>query len=234
VEGAFGFVEDEGVGAAADDGDGPCGRRGGGGGFGVGDAGHFDDAGAGGLDFVEEVGGAEFVFGEGVDVGDGFAAGGFADEFDLVAFDVLDGEDVEFGEEVEGEVVDGVAEDGFLDEEDVAFCLFDLLDHVEEVGSFFFEDLVHLSVVVDDDLVLHVGLWGAELELYQGYPGFLHPCRATSAFDDGLVEYEPFDHFAVFYRAAHFLDYPNVFEIDVVCVLLIYGFEHGIDCHGTE
>ena len=70
MEGALGFVEDEGVGAAADYGDGSGGV---GGGF-VCYASYFYNAGAGGLDFVEEFGGAEFVFGEGVDVGDGFAA----------------------------------------------------------------------------------------------------------------------------------------------------------------
>jgi len=57
---------------------------------------------------------------------------------------------------VEGEVVDCVTEDGFLDEEDVAFCLLDFLNHIEEVGSLFFEDLIHLSVVVHNDLVFHL------------------------------------------------------------------------------
>ena len=103
MEGAFGFVEDEGVGAAADYGDG----FGGVGRWLVCDAGYFYSAGAGGLDFVEEFGGAEFVFGEGVDVRDGFAADALwvllglgverergcrylAYEFDFVAFDVFD------------------------------------------------------------------------------------------------------------------------------------------------
>ena len=70
MEGAFGFVEDEGVGAAADYGDG----FGGVGGMFVCYASYFYDAGTGGLDFIEELGGAEFVFGEGVDVRDGLAA----------------------------------------------------------------------------------------------------------------------------------------------------------------
>ena len=70
MEGAFGFVEDEAVGAAADYGDG---SRCVGGEF-VCYASYFYDAGAGGLDFIEEFGGAEFVFGEGVNVGNGFAA----------------------------------------------------------------------------------------------------------------------------------------------------------------
>lgn len=106
METALGFVEDEGVGAAADDGDGFAGRL---------CTGDFDEAGSGRLCFFDQVGGTEFVFGEGVDVGDGFAAGGFADEFYFVTFDVFDAEDVEFGEEVEGEFVDCVTEDRFLD-----------------------------------------------------------------------------------------------------------------------
>lgn len=229
VEGTFCLVEDEGVGAAADDGDSfvaIC-RF-------LADAGDLDDAGAGGLDFVEEVGGAELVFGEGVDVGDGFAAEGFADEFDLGAFDVFDGEDVEFGEEVEGEVVDGVAEDGFLDEQDVAFCFLYLLDHVEEVGALFFEDFVHLAVVVYDDLVFHVGFWGGELELDEAYSGFFHSRGAAAGFYDWLVEDEAVYHFAVFDCSAYFLDYPYVFQIDVVGGLLIYRFEHGVYGHRAK
>ncbi len=70
MEGALGFVEDEGIGTAADYGDGfggVCGVF-------VCYASYFHNAGARGLDFVEEFSGAEFVFSEGVDVGDGFAA----------------------------------------------------------------------------------------------------------------------------------------------------------------
>lgn len=55
VKGAFCFVEDEGVGAAADDGDSLTG------GF-VGDACDFYGAGTRGLDFFKEVRGTEFIF----------------------------------------------------------------------------------------------------------------------------------------------------------------------------
>ena len=140
----------------------------------MGDSCAFDDAGSGGLDFFEEFRRAEFVFCEGVDVGDWFASCRFANELYFITFNVFNAQDVEFGEEVQGEVVDGVAEDGLLDQEDVTFCFFDFLDEVEEVGPFFFEDLVHLSVVVYDDLVLHVGLGRGELELDEAYAGFFH------------------------------------------------------------
>ena len=197
-------------------------------------SGDFDDAGAGALDFVKEVGGGEFVFGEGFDVGDGFAGEGFADEFDFVAFDVFDGEDVEFGEEVEGEVVDGVAEDGFLDEEDVAFGFFDLFDHVQEICSFFFEDFVHLPVVVDHYLILHVWLRWTKLELYEAYSGFLHSGWTTSAFYDWLIQDKSINHFAVFYRSPYFFDYSDVLQIDIVSGFLIDCLQDRVDCHRTK
>ena len=74
MERALGLVEDEGIGAASDDGDGAGGVF-----LGVLDAGDFGEAGAEAADFLDEVGGAEFVFCEAVDVCDGFAAGGFAE-----------------------------------------------------------------------------------------------------------------------------------------------------------
>ena len=66
MQAALGFVEDERVGAAADDGDGLAGAF---------DTRDFDSARAGGLDFFDEIGVAKLVFGEGVDVGYWFAAG---------------------------------------------------------------------------------------------------------------------------------------------------------------
>lgn len=120
------------------------------------DARDFDRTRPRGGDFFHKGSGAEFVLGEVFDVGDGFAAGGFADEFDFVPLDVFDAHDVHLFEEVEGIDVDGVTEDGFLNKEDVAFGGFDLFDKVEDVGAFFFDDFVHLSVVVDHYCVFHL------------------------------------------------------------------------------
>ena len=80
MEGAFGFVEYEGISAATDYGDSFWGV----GGWFVCYACYFYNAGAGCLDFVEELGGAEFVFGEGVDIGDRFAADTLWDSLGLV------------------------------------------------------------------------------------------------------------------------------------------------------
>jgi len=189
VEGALSFVQDEGVSATAHNADSLACALG---------TGNLNHSATAALTLLDEICGSELRLVKGVDIGDRFAAGGFADELYLVALDIFDAKDVEFGEEVEGEFVDCVAEDGFLDEEDVAFCLFDLLDHVEEVCSLFFENFVHLAVVVYYDGVFHlrklascwkigekayIWLGRAELELNESYPCLLHSDRSTTVFD---------------------------------------------------
>ena len=62
---------------------------------------------------------AQLLRGDAVDVGDGLAAEGPGDELDVGALDVGHDHDVHLGQEVEGELVVGVAEDGLLDEDDV-------------------------------------------------------------------------------------------------------------------
>ena len=55
------------------------------------------------------------------------------DELDVLPLDVLDDEDLHLREEVERELVDGVAQDRLLDQQHVAARLGDLLAHVENV-----------------------------------------------------------------------------------------------------
>jgi hypothetical protein len=100
---------------------------------------------------------SKFVFRKRLDVRYGFAPEALGEELDLVALDIFHGKDVQPLKEVEGGVVDGIAEDGFLNEEDIAASFFDLFADVQEVLSLFFEDLVHLAVIRDDDGVVHLG-----------------------------------------------------------------------------
>ncbi len=59
---------------------------------------------------------------------------------------------------MEGKFVDGISEDRLLNEEHIAARLFNLFAEVEKVLTLFFENLVHLAVVIDNDLVVHLFL----------------------------------------------------------------------------
>ena len=106
VKGAVRLVQNERVGTAHKDGNGLAG---------VLDTRDLDDAGSGGGDLLDEVGGSKLVLGKGVDIGDWLAASALllwyvsapprgreevahlADELHLIAFNVLDDQDVELG-----------------------------------------------------------------------------------------------------------------------------------------
>jgi len=178
-------------------------------------AGDLDNCrlGLGGL--FDEVGIAELLLGESVNVGDGLAPKRFGQERDLVTLDVLDDEDLELGEEVQRDVVDGVAQDRLLDEQDVAAPLLDLLAELKNVSALLLDDLVHLPVVVDDDRVIHVGLRSRELELNHRDLGLFHPSWTTSGGDNVLVENDAVDKLGIFDRAADLLDDTDVAQVDV-------------------
>ena len=98
----------------------------------------------------------ELILRERLNICDGLAAQALRKELDLVAFHVLDNKDIEALEEGEGDIVDSVAEDRLLNEEDVAVCFLNLLAHVEQILTALLDDLVHLPVVIDHDRVVHL------------------------------------------------------------------------------
>lgn len=71
----------------------------------------------------------------------------------------------------EGEFVRGVSEDGLLDEEDVATGFLDRFAEIEDVDSLFFENFVHLSVVRNDDLVVHLSSYHLSVREEKGGEG---------------------------------------------------------------
>ncbi|KAI3492768.1 hypothetical protein L1887_42565 [Cichorium endivia] len=114
------------------------------------------------------------------------------------------------------QLVDRIAQDRLLDEQHVASGLFDLLAHVEQVLALLLEDLVHLAVVVHHDLVVHVRLGAAQLELAHGDLGLLHARGAAAARHDVLRQHEALDELRVVDGAADLLDDADVAQIHIV------------------
>ena len=74
---------------------------------------------------------SELVFGKCLDVCDRFASQTLCEKVDLIAFYIFDDEDVEALQEGKGSVIDCVAQNGFLDKQDITAALFDLFAYVE-------------------------------------------------------------------------------------------------------
>lgn len=120
------------------------------------DPANLDDLGSVLGNLLDEVRLSKLVGRHLLDVRDGLAAERAREELDLVPLDVAHGEDLELLEVGEGEFVGRVAEDRLLDEKDVAARLLDRLAEVEDVDALLLEDLVHLTVVGNDNLVVHL------------------------------------------------------------------------------
>ena len=121
MDGAFAFVEDELVAAHGEDADRAppvlhtC---------------DIDDFCSVVVHLFHEVRVSKFILGEGLDVRDGFASKALGEEVDFVALHILDDKDVEALEEGEGRIIDRVAQDGLLDEQDVTTTFLDLFTYV--------------------------------------------------------------------------------------------------------
>lgn len=198
------------------------------------DASDPDDLDVARVRLLDEVGIAELVFGERLDICNWLATDALGQELDLVPLDVLHNENIQTLQEGQRGVVDRVTENGLLDEQHVTVGLLNLFAEVEQVLAAFFNDLVHLPVIVDDDSVVHlrVKLYGytiqdihkrntyvwlrrAQLELNDTDLRLLHTCWSASSDNDILVEDDTVNKFSVFNRSSDLLDYPNIPEVDV-------------------
>jgi hypothetical protein len=124
-----------------------------------------------------------------------------ANEFDIITLDILDDHDLHFGQKVKSQLVDGVSQNALLDQQDIAVGSLDLLDNVQNVLTLLLEDTVHLSVIIDYDVVFHlnsikqvnecklderklkykdsyIGLGWRDAELNEADFGLLDPLRA--------------------------------------------------------
>ena len=142
-----------------------------------------------------------------------------------------------------------------MNEENVATRFFDSLAEVEDVESFFFQDLVHLTVIIDDDLVVHlydvdsflsvtktrrsekprtyIRFGRGELELNDTNLCLLDPGRSTCRSDRVLMKQYTIHQFSVIDRSSDFLDESDVAKVDVGR-LRGNETEDGIDGDGGE
>jgi hypothetical protein len=177
--------------------------------------------------FFHQIGVAQFVLREGVDVGNGLAPKALREKLDFVPLHVLYDKDIQAFEEVEGYIIHGVSQNGFLDQKHVAVGFLDLFADVQEILAALLDHFVHLAIVVDYHRVVHlhkvrvsgdssgsakthVRFWRAQLELNYSDFSFLHACRAACSNDYVLVQHDTFYKLGVLYCAADFLDYANI------------------------
>jgi hypothetical protein len=127
--------------------------------------GHLDNLGSIVLNLLNEIGITKLVLGKRINVCNGLASRRSGDEFDLIPFNVFDDHDLQLRQEMQGKVVDSISKDGFLDQENIASGFLDLLAERKQVLTFFFQDFVHLSVIIDDNLVVHLSKSGHQIQL---------------------------------------------------------------------
>lgn len=92
--------------------------------------------------FLNKLAGSELFGRQLVNMGHRDASYGFANEFNLVALDVLDDHYSFFGQKVQRQVGDGIPQDGLLHQENIGSRLHNLIDQSRDVLAFFLHDSI--------------------------------------------------------------------------------------------
>mmetsp|Transcript_2046 Transcript_2046/g.5159 ORF Transcript_2046/g.5159 Transcript_2046/m.5159 type:complete len:399 (+) Transcript_2046:254-1450(+) len=165
---------------------------------------------------------------------DGLEAEHFGDEFDVVALDVADDQDLRLGAEVQGEVRRRISEDGLLNEQHIATGLRNLLHNLGDDGTLLTQETVHGRVVAHLNVALHVRLRRGEAELDQADLGVLHAARASRGLRDPLREHKAVHELAVVRGATDLLHDLDIIEVDVGRRQRIDDLEHCIHSNGCQ
>lgn len=119
-------------------------------------ASHLDNLASRGLLLLHKLSSAQLLLGEGFDRSTRGAVEGTGNELNVGSLDVLHHQDLHVRKELERDVVDGIAENGLLNEKNIAAGLLDLLAHLENVSLLLIDESIHLSIVIEDHRVFDV------------------------------------------------------------------------------
>jgi hypothetical protein len=184
---------------------------------------------------LDKSSGSELIRGELVDMWGWNGVDGLADEVDIISLDILDDHDVFLGQEMESQIVNSVSEDGLLDQKDIAASGNDLLNQSDDVFSLFLQDSVHGGVVIDNDVVLEIGLWGTQAELDETNLGVLDSSWTSGEVRDFVVgEAETIDELTIVNGTTQFHGDLDVSKINVGLVVALKDSEDGVDSHWGE
>jgi len=226
MERSVGLVENESVRSSEEDGDSLTL---------VGAFGHLDDLSVSGGALFNESGSSELILSELVNVSNGGSVNSSADEIDVVSVDVLDDHNALLGKEMEGQIGNGVSEDGFLEEEHVDSGGDDFLYECDDVLTFFLKESVHSGVVSDNDVGLEVRLGGGKGELNETNLGSLNSAGTTTVVRGLLVnETESVNELGIINGSTELGVDSNVSEVNVISGVPVNDLKYGIDGHGGE
>ena len=123
---------------------------------------------------------SEFILGELIDMWNWDGVDSLANEVHIFSVDVLDDHNTLLGEEMESQVINSISEDGLLDKQNIASSSNNFLDEVDNILLLLLQDSVHCGIVVHDNVVLEIGLWGGHAELNHTNLGISNSGWATS------------------------------------------------------
>ncbi|RNA25964.1 hypothetical protein BpHYR1_014113 [Brachionus plicatilis] len=168
-----------------------------------------------------------------VQTGDRLARQTLAYKLNVVSLNVLDHHYFHFGQKVQRQLVHGISQNALLNEQHIAVGCFDFFHNVQNVLAFFFEYAVHLSVVVDDHIVFHVGLGRTDAKLNEAnFCLFDLFWRIKSG--RFLVKDKAVDELGVVNGAAELLDQLDVAQVHVGGSGRVDDLHDRVDSNGRQ
>lgn len=157
---------------------------------------------------------------------------GSRNEINLISVNILNDHNVFLGKEMESQFVYGISQDGFLDQKNIATGGSEFLNQIKDVFSFFFQNSIHGSIIMNNDIIFQIGLRSRQLELDETNLCVLNSRGTTCEVRDLLVnEDKTVNQFTFINSFSELFRDTNVSQVNINIIFLIDDAEHCIDCH---